>query len=146
MKQKILILLALIVTACSPAKITTGTLDVKDVWARPVLLGDNGAVYFVIENGTNANDSLLSAGSDVANTVELHLSQMEGDHVSMHRQEAVAVPAGEAVTFSPGGLHVMLIGLTRDLKTGDTFELTLMFEKSGEKTITVTVRDDLNDD
>jgi copper(I)-binding protein len=132
--------------ACQPAKITTGVLEVKDAWARPAAREDNGAVYFVIENGTPQTDVLLSARTDVASAVELHLSQMEGDAMSMHHQEAVEIRAGEATVFSPGGLHVMLVGLRHELKTGDVFDVTLLLENAGEKTVTVTVRDDANDD
>jgi len=146
MKSKLLILLALIVTACAPAKITTGVLAVRDAWARPAAQGDNGAIYFAIENGTENDDALVSVASDVAGAAELHLSQMEGDRMSMRQQETIAISAGEAVVFSPGGLHVMLVGLARELKNGDTFEAALQFENAGEKIITVTVRDDLNDD
>jgi periplasmic copper chaperone A len=66
--------------------------------------------------------------------------------MSMHQQEEVALPAGELVAFSPGGLHIMLVGLTRDLKSGEMFDIKLTFEYAGEKTVTVTVRDDVNDD
>lgn len=135
----------LFLAACQP-KITTGVLDVKNAWARPAGAGDNGAVYFVIENGTEQQDSLLAAQTDVALAVELHVSQLEGDHMSMHPQTEVALPAGEAVEFSPGGLHVMLVGLTRELKTGETFEVTLTFKNVGEKTVMVTVQDDVNND
>jgi copper(I)-binding protein len=141
----ILISVALL-AACQSAKIATGGLQVRNAWARPASAGGNGAVYFVIENGTEQAEVLLSAGADIATAVELHRSQMEGDHMSMHPQEEIALPAGEAVEFSPGGLHVMLIGLTRDLKAGDTFDLVLTFEVAGEQMVTVTVRDDVNDD
>ena len=133
-------------SACQYSKITTGELDVQAAWARPAITGDNGAVYFIIENGTSQEDTLLSAQTDIASAVELHVSQMEGDHMSMHQQEEVAVPAGEAVAFSPGGFHIMLVGLTHDLETGETFDIKLMFERAGEKSVTVTVKDDVNDD
>ena len=121
-------------------------MEVRNAWARPTAIGDNGAVYLVIENGTAQEDRLLSAQTDIATAVEMHLSQMEGDHMSMHRQEQVTVPAGETVAFSPGGLHIMLVGLQRDLKVGETFDVKLQFEHAGEKTITVSVKDDGNDD
>ena len=133
-------------TACQSSKITTGVLEVKDAWARPAETGDNGAVYFVIENGTAQEDMLLSAQADIASATELHLSEMEGDHVSMHQQEEIVLPAGEAVEFSPGGLHIMLVGLARDLSNGETFDITLVFEHAGEQSVTVTVKDDVNDD
>ena len=135
-----------LLAACQSSKITTGVLKVKDAWARPAVTGDNGAVYLVIENGTSQADTLLLAKTDVAPAVELHLSQIEGDHMSMHQQEQIVLPAGEAVEFSPGGLHIMLVGLTRELKTAETFEITLLFEYAGEKNVTVTVKDDVNDD
>jgi copper(I)-binding protein len=135
-----------LLAACQAGRITSGVLDVKDAWARPAATGSNGAVYFIIENGTDQDDVLLSARSAVTTATELHLSQMEGDHMSMHRQEQVVIPAGEAVVFSPGDLHIMLVGLTRDLTHGETFDLNLEFERAGEKTVTVRVKDDVNDD
>ena len=149
MKKNIFLVLVSVLpllAACQPSRITSGVLDVKDAWARPAAAGDNGAVYCVIENGTSQDDALLSAGADIATAVELHLSQMDGDHMSMHEQEQVVLPAGEAVEFSPGGLHVMLVDLTRGLKAGETFDMTLRFEHAGEKNVTVTVKDNVNDD
>jgi copper(I)-binding protein len=140
------LLLITLLAACQPAKITTGVLEVKNVWARPAANGDNGAIYFLIENGTDQADMLRSVQTDVAVAVELHLSAMEGDHMSMQQQDTVAIPAGEVVEFTPGGLHVMLIGLRRELKAGAVFDVTLAFENAGEKVVTVTVRDDVNDD
>ena len=146
-KNMVSLLVSLIfLVSCGPAKITTGVLEVKNAWARPAPAGDNGAVYFVIENGTSQSDKLLFAESEIASAVELHMSEMEGDHMSMHHQDEVALPAGEAVEFSPGGLHVMLVGLIQDLKNGDTFDVTLKFESAGEEVVTVTVKDDVNND
>jgi len=144
--QILFFMTVLFLAACQPAKITTGILEVKNAWARPSASGDNGAIYFVIENGTTQSDALLSVQSDAAGAVELHLSQMEGDHMTMRHHQSVEIPAGEAVIFSPGGWHVMLVGLTRELATGGTFVVTLTFENAGQKTVTVTVRDDINDD
>jgi periplasmic copper chaperone A len=146
-KTSLLIFVSLILlSACQSARITTGDLDVNDAWARPAAKGDNGAVYFMIENGTSQDEVLLSGRTDIASAVELHLSQVEGDHMSMHHQEQFVLPAGESVEFSPGGLHVMLVGLTRDLSAGDTFDITLLFEQAGEKNVTVTVKDNVNDE
>lgn len=146
-KNFILVFLSsMLLVACQPSKITTGILDVKDAWARPALKGDNGAVYLVIANGTLQDDQLLFAQSDIASTVEVHQSQMEGDQMSMHQQEEVLIPAGEAVKFSPGGLHIMLADLTRELTTSETFDITLAFEHAGEIKVMVTVKDNVNDD
>ena len=140
------LIISTLLAACQPARINSGILDIQDPWARPAAKGDNVAVYFVIENGTSQDDVLLSGRTDLAAAVELHQSQMEGDHISMHQQHEVVLPAGEAVEFSPGGLHIMLVGLTREFKAGETFDITLVFKQAGEKIVTVSVKDDVNDD
>jgi hypothetical protein len=129
--------LAAILLACSPAG--EQSLQVTDVWARPGLADGNSAIFFMIENPGRA-DLLLSASSDVAIAVELHKTIMQDGSVQMVHQMNVPVPTGETA-FKPGDLHVMLIGLKNDLKAGDTFTVRLNFEKVGERTLTVVVRD-----
>lgn len=124
-----------VLVACSPA---AGQLKVSDVWARPGLAGGNSAVYFVISNETAETDSLLSASSDVASAVEMHMTTMQDGNMQMEQQEQVPVPAGKT-EFQPSGLHVMLIDLNQDLKPGDTFRLTLDFAKAGAMPLDVTV-------
>lgn len=143
MKNKILIsalfLAALLVSGCGGS---SGELTIRDAWARPALKGENGAAYFIIENGTGADDTLLNVSSEIASATEVHMS-MAGDNgvMSMQMQEAVSVPARSGVEFKPGGLHVMFVGLTRDLKVGDTITLILRFENAGEITLRVEVKE-----
>ena len=144
----------LVLAACGP-----GQLTVSDAWARPALAGNNGAIYFVIQN-PGAEDTLLRVATDAAGTVEMHMTMMvEGDAMEhdmsgsetgtlpeaqvmrMVQQENVPVPGGEKVEFAPGGLHVMLIGLNADLVVGDTIEVTLTFEIAGEITLQVPVEE-----
>lgn len=131
------IVFGLAVSGCS-----AGTLSVKEAWARPAIAGGNSAIYFMIDNTTRQNDTLLSADCQVASHVELHMSSMSSDGtMSMHQQHSVPVPAGEKVEFKPGGLHVMLIDLPAELKVGDTFPLTLTFETYGKVQFDVVVRE-----
>ena len=135
----ILTIAILIVSACAP---TNGTLTVTDSWARPAQAGENGAVYFVIENGSASEDALLSTSTDVAEVAEAHMSMVDANGVaSMQMQEAVSIPARETVKFKPGGLHIMLINLKQDLKTGDTFTLTLNFKEAGTIVIEVPAQE-----
>jgi hypothetical protein len=61
--------------------------------------------------------------------------------MSMHPVEAIDVPAGSEAVLKPGGLHVMLIGLTRDLKVGEKVVVKLTFEKAGERVVEAEVRE-----
>jgi periplasmic copper chaperone A len=127
--------LAAILLACAPAD---GHLQVSDTWARPGLAGGNSAVYFVIHNETAGTDTLLSASSDVAGAVELHMTSMQNGNMQMMHQQEVPLPTGKT-EFKPGGLHVMLIGLNQDLNPGDMFSLTLDFATAGVIPLEVTV-------
>ena len=105
-------------------------------------MGENGAAYFIIENGTKSDDMLLSASSDIAEATEIHMSMADSNGVmSMNMQEMVEIPAKGTIEFKTGGLHVMFINLNRDLKVGDSFSLILNFKNAGSMTIEIPVRE-----
>lgn len=134
----ILIIAVVLLSACTPS---SEALIVNETWARPANTGENGAAYFIIENETASDDTLLSVSSDIASAIEVHMSIGDDNGVmSMQMQESVHVPAKGQVEFKPGGLHVMFVNLTRDLQVGDTFTLTLNFEKEGSISIEVPVK------
>lgn len=142
MKNKILLLTillpALLISACGFSR----ELTILDPWARPAGAGENGAVYFIISNATNTDDTLLSVSTDLASAAEIHMSMKDSNDVmSMQMQDSLPVPAQQEIIFKPGGLHVMLIGLNRDLTIGETISLTLNFEKADSITIEVPVEE-----
>jgi len=115
-------------------------LAIKDVWARPGIAGGNSAVYMTITS--DQADKVLSAKSGVAAQAELHMTKMDqSGTMVMHHQDSIAIPAGGKVEFKPGGLHVMLTNLGRDLKAGDAFSLTLRFQNAGEMALQVKVQE-----
>jgi copper(I)-binding protein len=100
----------------------------------------NGAVYVTIVNHGGSADALVGATTDVAKAVELHETVQEGGVMKMRPVPRFEVPAGGRLEMKPGGPHVMLLGLTRDLKPGDTVSVTLTFEKAGRMSVEAPVR------
>jgi copper(I)-binding protein len=136
-----LLFIILILIASTSACSRSQNLSVKNAWARPALSGDNGAVYFEIDNPGSSEDAIIGVSSQVAAQTNIHESTMDSaGTISMHPMNSVAIPAQKKVIFEPGGLHVMLVSLNRDLKIGETFQLTLTFEKSGDRTLDVDVK------
>ncbi|REL38908.1 copper chaperone PCu(A)C [Rhodohalobacter sp. SW132] len=116
-------------------------IHIEDAWARPGSEGRMSAAYFIISNFDDETDILRSVASDVARNVEIHESyESEEGMMGMREIQNLEIEAGSTVRLEQGGLHVMLIQLTRQLQDGDTFELTLTFENHGEMTITVPAR------
>jgi periplasmic copper chaperone A len=131
----------LVAAACSSAGGTDQPLILRGAWARPGIPGGNSAIYFVVENPNSQNDALLSASSDVAETVELHMTSMsDDDMMSMQHQMSVELPGNDETSFEPGGLHVMLINLQRELKDGETITVVLNFKGAGKVQLDVPVR------
>ena len=100
----------------------------------------NGAAYLTIRNDGTAADRLVGGAADVADKVELHTHINDAGVMRMREVEGgIEVPPGEAVAMKPGGLHVMFFGLKQPLKEGESFPLTLTFERAGSVEVTVQV-------
>jgi copper(I)-binding protein len=116
-----------------------GDIAIEAPWTRAAGANANGAGFMTLRNGGSAPDRLLSAGSPVARVVELHTHIREGEVMRMRPVADIPLPPGQTVRLQPGGLHVMLIGLTRPLERGERVPLTLRFERGGEVTVMLEV-------
>jgi len=116
----------------------TGQVELKDAWARATPgKAENGAAYLTIVSP--GADRLVSVSTPVAKKAELHTMTTEGGVMKMRPLAGVDVPAGQPVTLKPGGAHIMLMGLNQPLQAGQSFPLTLSFEKAGQREVTVAI-------
>jgi copper(I)-binding protein len=128
----------LIVSLAATALAENNSVQVDHPWARPSA-GQTGAVYMTIANKGPVDDRLVSATTPIADQAQLHTEINDKGIMKMRAVSAIDVkPKGHTI-LKPGGLHVMLIGLKQPLKVGESFPLTLTFEKAGTFDVTVTV-------
>lgn len=127
----------LLLAACGPEK----GIEIHSAWMRPVAQGENGAVYFVIHNHSSQPDELVGVSSDLAAAVEMHESKISGDVMQMTKVDSVPLEAYAEIEFSPGGLHVMLVGLKNTLTLGGKIEIVLHFKNRDDIRATVPVRE-----
>lgn len=130
-----------VTTAALAEDFEAGALTIEAPWARPSIgSATSSAAYMRLENAGDTPDRLMSVTSDVAGQAMIHESRMEGDVMKMrHVEGGIEVPAHGSAELKPLGLHVMLMGLERPLRDGDTIAMTLRFEKQGEVAIKVKV-------
>jgi hypothetical protein len=138
MKRSLILVSVFIVVALSAC--ASPALTANNVWARPGVAGGNSAIYATISNPGQA-DALVQARCDVAAAVELHMTKMESGVMKMQAQDSITLPANSQAKLEPGGLHIMLINLRRDLKAGDKFPVTLRFQHAQEMTLEVQVKE-----
>jgi copper(I)-binding protein len=120
-----------------------GDLEIDHPYAVPSIAGaPNGAAYLRgIRNAGDRPDRLLGAATTVATRVELHRMVLDGDVMRMRAVDAVPLPPRAMTSLRHGGeYHLMLIDLKQPLKDGDRFDLTLRFERAGERAVKVWVQ------
>lgn len=101
----------------------------------------NSAAYLVgLRNVGKEPDVLIGASTPVAQSVELHIMNMDGEVMRMREVTEIALPPNVTVDMKPGaGYHLMLMNLTKKLSEGDKFPLTLKFKNAGSVEIEVWV-------
>jgi hypothetical protein len=102
----------------------------KNAWVRATVPAQKttGAFMTLV---SSEDVKVVGASSPAARKVELHASMSMGGVMQMHAMDSIALPTGKAVELRPGGMHVMLIGLRRQMKAGDKVPIALAIEKKG---------------
>lgn len=126
----------MLLTACN----AESSVTVKDIYAYATSSAQkNGAIFMTVENAGSQADKIIAAeNAEIAQRIELHTHSMDSGMMSMYQVEAFEVSNGTK-TLEPMGDHIMLIGLKKQLKIGDTVPLTLTFEKAGTIDIVANV-------
>lgn len=121
--------------------VTSATLTIEQTWARALPPNAPAAAIYLTINNAGSVDRLLSARTSMAERAELHTTRQEGELLKMVAEEDVEVPAHGTLAFIPGGRHIMLLGLQKPLVAGEHFDLTLVFDKAGEREVRVDIRE-----
>ncbi|MBM3357906.1 MAG: copper chaperone PCu(A)C [Betaproteobacteria bacterium] len=106
-------------------------LGISNAWVRAPVAGQKVvAGYVELTSATAA--ALVGAGSPLAARVEMHATTVEGGVMKMRPVERIELPAKTTVKLAPGGLHLMLVDLSRPLKEGERIPLTLVVAEDGK--------------
>jgi len=137
--------LAAVFTLCAlsgfaPAALAQdAALKVEDVWVRATVPNQHATGVFMRLTSPTAG-RLVAVESDAAKHVEVHEMAMQDDVMKMRQVPAIDLPAGQAVELKPGGYHVMLIDLAKQITPGDHVPLTLIVEDAKQQQHRVPVQ------
>ncbi|WIO74070.1 copper chaperone PCu(A)C [Porticoccaceae bacterium LTM1] len=116
-------------------------LEVVDPYVRAIPSGRTvTAAFFTLDNKSDQTCHLVAATADNVERAELHNHILEDGLMKMREVDKVVVPAGEQTIFKPGGLHIMLYGVSRNMSHGDKIQLTLEFEDCDNLAVDAEVR------
>jgi copper(I)-binding protein len=100
----------------------------------PAAPGLPAAGYFKVELTAN-QETLRSVTSPAAQRIEIHQTQEENGVTRMSAVSEVGSQSAYELEFKPGGHHLMIFGLSENLRPGATIPLTLTFLKSPAVTV-----------
>ncbi|PJA31669.1 MAG: hypothetical protein CO187_08140 [Zetaproteobacteria bacterium CG_4_9_14_3_um_filter_53_7] len=139
MKIKLVIMsaLMLIMPSLAAAEIT-----IEDAWVRlPPPVADTAAGYMVMRNSGDQDVEITGVTTDAAKQPEFHSTIEHGGMMHMMKMEPVIVPAHGELHFGTGGNHLMLIGLTGELKAGSHVMMTIKTAEGKNIMVHAEVRD-----
>ncbi|HKS19430.1 MAG TPA: copper chaperone PCu(A)C [Bradyrhizobium sp.] len=143
--SRILAAAVMVVSFAAPAcaqEVKAGDLVITQAWSRATPSGAKIAgAYLTIENKGAAPDRLIGGAGDVAGKVEIHEMATDNGVMKMRPlDKGLAIEPGKTVKLAPGGYHLMLFDLKRQLKQGDKVPVTLEFEKAGKVALSLDVQ------
>ncbi|WP_317203380.1 copper chaperone PCu(A)C [Janthinobacterium sp.] len=125
---------ALLLSSCALAQVS-----VTAPWIRATVPQGKATGAFMQLRSAQAT-RLLAVRSDVAGIAEVHQMDMAGGVMKMHAVDGVDLQAGKTLNLAPGGFHIMLMDLKRQLKEGETVTLTLVLQQPHKKQETLEVK------
>ena len=141
MLTRSLLMTVLLASSFSAFAAVTEQVQVTDGYVREVPAGQQiSAAFMTVHNDDMSDHKIVSASSPAAKTVELHTHTHENGMMKMRQVPDIALPAGGDTFLKPGGLHIMLIGLTQELKKDVPVSVTIKFEDGSEKTLSLPVK------
>lgn len=141
MKLLVLALLGIFLSPATQALAqASATISIERAWARATPAGARtAAAYLTIVNRGTAVDRVVGASTPVAEKLQIHQETNDNGVMRMRELSSVTVAEGASVTLKPGGTHIMMIGLKQQLKEGQSFPLTVEFQKAGRVTLQVPI-------
>jgi len=112
-------------------------VDVTEAWTRATGNATTAPIYFHIVSVKDP-DKLVGVEAVAAARVELRDDTPQATARVMPTP-IVDIPGGATVNFGPGGKYLQLVGLKAPLKEGDSFLITLKFDKAGSSSTAVRI-------
>jgi len=115
-------------------------LTATDAWVRVTPGSDVDAAYLTLRNESSKPITVIGIDSSVATMAMIHETRTEGGVSRMRPHEQLVIPPGKTVKLEPGGLHVMLHGVSQSLAPGASVPLVLRLGNGSSMQIVALVR------
>ena len=113
-------------------------LRIEAPWVRATVPGQPvAAAYMKLSSGVPLR--LVKVETPAAKEAQIHSMSSDGGVMRMRELDALDLPAGKVVSLAPGGMHLMLFGLSAPLREGQHVRLTFTVQDRAGKQSTHSV-------
>lgn len=127
--------------AASAPPSTAAALTITDPWVKTTKEGMTAA-FGTIVNHTGADVTVVSGATPLSPMVELHeVVEAEGKMVMRPKEGGFVIPASGSHVLSPGGDHIMLMDVAKEVKPGAEVPFTLTLGDGGTFEFTALGKD-----
>lgn len=115
-------------------------LVMDNAWSRATVPGaTSAAVYGTLVNTGEQTLVIDRIETDIAEVGQMHETVLEADMMRMKHRHHFSVAAGQAIELSPGKLHIMLMGVKKNLVAGETFVIRIVADSGESLDVTVKI-------
>lgn len=115
-------------SASASAVAATGGLSITDPWVKTTKKGMTAA-FGTLVNGTDQPITIVSGTSPLSSAIELHeVVENDGKMVMRPKEGGFVVPAHGTHLLEPGGDHIMLMDVTKEVLPGAQIPFTLQVQ------------------
>jgi periplasmic copper chaperone A len=132
LKRRYFLALTFLPTMAFAHSAKLGDIYIGHPWSLPSATSETAAMMALLNDGA-APDSLIGARTTIAKSVELRNASKTVPEF--------AINSKKPLPMRPAAFHLQLLGLTKPLRKGDMFPLTLKFKNAGEIELMIHVAD-----
>ncbi len=122
--RSIILLLMLI-----PAAANAASVEISNAWMNESIPGsENGAGYLTLTNVGKQTIKLVDAKTNASRATEIHTHVMRDGMMRMKRVPELIIEPQQTIVFQPGSYHLMMFGVKKAYKPGDSVEFELYFD------------------
>ena len=153
MKKLIAIFAVLISTlsfsGCTPTEPNpaVNSVSIEDAWVRSseysAEAGGMTGIFGKFTNNGTTDVTIVGGETEIAKMVQVHEVV---DGMMQEKKGGIVIKPGETVTLEPGGLHIMIMNITKPIVAGDKMSITIKFDGAEAQTIELIAKDSAGGD
>lgn len=126
---------------------TLNSVSIEDAWVRSseysAKAGGMTGIFGKFTNNGTSDVTIIGGDTQAAEMVQVHEVV---DGMMQEKKGGIVIKPGETVVLEPGGLHIMIMNITKAIVAGDKLSITIKFDGAKPQTLELVAKDSAGGD